>query len=143
MNLALYIAKRIAFNRQKSFSRFIIRLSVAATALSVMAMIITLAFVNGFQETVAEKVFSFWGHIRVQKYEPNKSLVAEETPINKNDTIENIIRHEKGVLRVQNFATKSAVIEKNKEIEGVLLKGIEKAYDSSKLKTGPPSTTAQ
>ncbi len=134
MNLALYIAKRIAFNRQKSFSRFIIRLSVAATALSVMAMIITLAFVNGFQETVAEKVFSFWGHVRVQKYEPNKSLVAEETPINKNDTVENLIRHETGVLRVQSFATKSAVIEKNKEIEGVLLKGIEKAYDSSKLK---------
>ena len=134
MNLALYIAKRIAFNRQKSFSRFIIRLSVAATALSVMAMIITLAFVNGFQETVAEKVFSFWGHVRVQKYEPNKSLVAEETPIDKNDTVENLIRHETGVRRVQSFATKSAVIEKNKEIEGVLLKGIEKAYDSSKLK---------
>lgn len=134
LNLAFYIAKRIAFNRQKSFSRFIIRLSVAATALSVMAMIVTLAFVNGFQQTVAEKVFSFWGHVRVQKYEPNKSLVAEETPIDKNDTIENLIRQEPGVQRVQSFATKSAVLEKNKQIEGVLLKGIEKNYDSSKLK---------
>ena len=77
LNLAFHIAKRLAFNRQKSFSRFIIRLSVAATALSVMAMIVTMAFVNGFQQTVSEKVFSFWGNIRVQKYEPNKSLVAE------------------------------------------------------------------
>lgn len=135
MNLAFYIAKRIAFNRQKSFSRFIIRLSVAATALSVMAMIVTLAFVNGFQQTVSEKVFSFWGHVRVQKYEPNKSLVAEETAIAKNDTIEALIRNEPGVKQVQTFATKSAVLEKNKEIEGVLLKGIEKQYDSSKLKT--------
>ena len=134
MNLAFHIAKRIAFNRQKSFSRFIIRLSVAATALSVMAMIITLAFVNGFQQTVSEKVFSFWGHVRVQKYEPNKSLVAEESAIEKNDTIESMIRKEPGVQQVQSFATKSAVLEKNKEIEGVLLKGIEKDYDSSKLK---------
>ncbi len=134
MNLAFHIAKRIAFNRQKSFSRFIIRLSVAATALSVMAMIITLAFVNGFQQTVAEKVFSFWGHVRVQKYEPNKSLVAEETPIEKNDTIYSLIKQEPGVQQIQSFATKSAVLEKNKEIEGVLLKGIEKEYDSSKLK---------
>ena len=134
MNLAFYIAKRIAFNRQKSFSRFIIRLSVAATALSVMAMIITLAFVNGFQQTVSEKVFSFWGHVRVQKYEPNKSLVAEETPIDKNDTIELLLRKEPGVQQVQSFATKSAVIEKNKEIDGVLIKGIEKGYDSTKLK---------
>lgn len=134
MNLAFHIAQRIAFNRQKSFSRFIIRLSVAATALSVMAMIITLAFVNGFQQTVAGKVFSFWGHVRVQKYEPNKSLVAEETPIERNDSIELLLRREPGVQRVQSFATKSAVLEKNKEIDGVLLKGIEKGYDSSKLK---------
>ncbi len=134
MNLAFHIAKRVAFNRQKSFSRFIIRLSVAATALSVMAMIITLAFVNGFQQTVSDKVFSFWGHVRVQKYEPNKSLVAEETAIQKNDTIESVLRSEPGVRQVQSFATKSAVLEKNKEIEGVLLKGIEKNYDSSRLK---------
>ncbi len=135
MNLALHIAKRIAFNRQKSFSRFIIRLSVAATSLSVMAMIITLAFVNGFQQTVSGKVFSFWGHIRVQQYEPNKSLVAEETAIAKNDTIEALLRSEPGVKQVQSFATKSAILSKNKEIEAVLLKGIEKNYDSSKLKT--------
>jgi lipoprotein-releasing system permease protein len=135
LNLALHIAKRIAFNRQKSFSRFIIRLSVAATSLSVMAMIITLAFVNGFQQTVSGKVFSFWGHIRVQKYEPNKSLVAEESAIAKNDTIETLLRSEPGVKQVQSFATKSAILSKNKEIEAVLLKGIEKNYDSTRLKT--------
>jgi len=133
LNLAFHIAKRIAFNRQKTFSRFIIRLSITATALSVMAMIITLSFVNGFQRTVSEKVFSFWGHVRVQKYEPNKSLVAEETAINKDASIEALIRQDPDVLQLQSFATKSAVLEKNKEIEGVLLKGIERDYDSSRL----------
>ncbi len=133
MNLALHIAKRIAFNRQKSFSRFIIRLSVAATALSVAAMILTLAFVNGFQQTVSKKVFSFWGHIRVQEYEPNKSLVAEEIAIDKNDSIELVLKQQPGIKLVQSFATKSAVLEKNKEIEGVLLKGIESTYDSTEL----------
>ena len=135
MNLAFHIAKRIALNRQKSFSRFIIRLSVLATAISVMAMIITLAFVNGFQQKISAKVFSFWGHIRVQGYEPDKSLVAEESPIQKNDTIEWYIKKEPGIKKIQSFATKSAVLEKNKEIEGVLIKGIEKEYDSSELKT--------
>lgn len=134
LNLAFHIAKRVAFNRQQSFSRFIIRLSVAATAVSVMAMIIAMAFVNGFQQRVSEKVFSFWGHVRVQSYEPNKSIVAEETPVQKNDSIETLIRNEPGVKTVQGFATKSAVLEKNKEIEGVLIKGIEKDYDSSNLK---------
>ena len=90
-----------------------------------MSMIATLAFVNGFQQTVSSKVFSFWGHIRVQKFEPNKSLVAEETPIQKSPKIEQILQSEPGVVQVQTFATKSAIVEKNKEIEGVLLKGVE------------------
>ncbi len=97
-------------------------------------MIITLSFVNGFQQKVSEKVFSFWGHIRVQKYEAGKSLVAEETPLQKDPAVENIIHRQPGVTQVQGFATKSVVLEKNKEIEGVLLKGIEQHYDSSRLK---------
>jgi len=134
LNLALFIGKRIAFNKQKSFSRFIIRLSIAATAVSVAAMIITLAFVNGFQKTVSEKVFSFWGHVRVQHFEANKSLVSEENPIRRNDTVYRFIKQQAEVTQVQAFATKSAVLEKKKEIEGILFKGIEKDYDSSQLK---------
>ena len=134
MNLAFFIGKRIAFNKQKSFSRFIIRLSVAATALSVTSMIITLSFVNGFQQTVAKKVFSFWGHIRVQHYEVNKSLVSEETPIVKNDTVFKMLQQQTGVKHVQTFATKSAVIENNREIEAILFKGIEQDYDSVAIK---------
>ena len=133
MNFAFDIAKRIAFNKQRSFSRFIIRLSTAATALSVMAMIITLSFVNGFQQTISQKVFSFWGHIRVQHFEAGKALVAEESPITKNDSVQQIIQQQKGVQRVAIFATKSAVLEKKKEIEGVLFKGIDAHYDSTQL----------
>lgn len=97
-------------------------------------MIITIAFVNGFQQTVSEKVFSFWGHIRVQHYEGNKSIITEETPIEKNDTVVASIKQQKSFERVQAFATKSAVIEKNKEIEGILFKGVESDYDSTQLK---------
>ena len=133
MNVAYFIAKRIAFNRQKSFSRFIIRLATAATALSVAAMIITLSFVTGFQQAVSQKVFSFWGHIRVKQYEQAKALVAEETPLQKNDTVVNVLEHMPGIKTVQSFATKSAVIEKNKNIEGILLKGVESNYDFKNL----------
>ncbi len=97
-------------------------------------MIVTVSFVNGFQKTIAEKVFSFWGHIRVQQYEAGKSLIAEESPIKRNDTVEYILQHQPAVKRVQIFATKSGVIEKNKAIEGILFKGIDKQYDSTQLK---------
>jgi len=134
LGLSYHIAKRIAFNKQQSFSRFIIRLSVVATAVSIIAMIITLAFVNGFQEKVADKIFGFWGHIRVQKYETGKSLISEELPLTKNKAIEEMIAATPGVVSYQSFATKSAVLESNTEIEGVLIKGNEKNENHSALK---------
>ena len=128
MNTSFFIAKRIALNREQSFSRFIIRLAIAATTISVAAMILSLAFINGFQKVISEKVFSFWGHIRVQHFEPFKVSIAEETPILKNDTIEREISQLDNVAHIQPFATKSAIINANATIEGVLFKGVSKGY---------------
>src|SRR5687768_10493828 len=111
MNVSRFIGERVAFSKQRSFSKFIIRLSIAATVVSVAAMIITLAFVNGFQRTVSEKVFSFWGHIRVQRFEMNKSLVAEETPMPKSDSVVKALRRFPEVKQVQAFGTRSVVVE--------------------------------
>ena len=107
---------------------------MVATAVSIIAMIITLAFVNGFQEKVADKIFGFWGHIRVQKYETGKSLISEELPLTKNTAVENSMATTPGVVAYQSFATKSAVLESQNDIEGVLIKGIEKNENHSALK---------
>ena len=125
MNLPFFIAKRIALNEQQSFSRFIIRLSVAATVISVAVMIVTLSFVNGFQETVSNKVFSFWGHVRIQYRQPMKAAIAEEVPIEKNDTLERHVAAMPQVQSIHAFATKYAILKTPTEMEGLLLKGFE------------------
>lgn len=135
MQLATFLARRIAFNKQKSFSRFIIRLATAATALSVAAMIITLAFVNGFQYAVSNKIFNFWGHLRVQEYEPDKPVIAEESPWPPNDTTLQILHILPQVKQIQAIATKSAVVENNKDIEGILFKGVDSNYNFNNLKS--------
>lgn len=134
MKVARFIANRIAFNQQKSFSRFIIRLSIVATIISVMVMIVTLALANGFQEKVAQKIFSFWGHIRIQEKQPDKAVIAEETPITKNDTLVMAIKKNPEVASIHPFATKYAILKTKDEIEGVLVKGLDSTYDYNHLK---------
>lgn len=133
MNLPLFIARRIALNEQRSFSRFIIRLSIAATVISVMVMIVTLSFVNGFQETVSNKVFSFWGHVRIQYRQPQKANIAEEVPIRKEDTLARQVAAMPQVRSIQPFATKYAILKTPIDMEGLLLKGFENSKGFSNL----------
>jgi lipoprotein-releasing system permease protein len=133
VNVSSFIAQRIAFNQQKSFSRFIIRLSVAATVISVAVMIVTLSFVNGFQDTVSQKVFSFWGHVRIGYRQPMKASIAEEEPIESNDSLLRIVKNMPEVQTVHPFATKYAILKTDAEMEGVLLKGLDSTYNFQHL----------
>ncbi|MHA4847009.1 ABC transporter permease [Flavitalea antarctica] len=133
MNIASFIANRIAFNNQKSFSRFVIRLSIVATVISVMVMIVTLSFASGFQQTISQKIFSFWGHIRVHNYEMARVSIAEETPVLKNDSVDQLAKKYPEIKSVQVFATKTAIVKTSESIEMVLFKGVDKNYDFSNL----------
>ncbi|MFT4095125.1 MAG: ABC transporter permease [Niabella sp.] len=124
----------MAFNQTRSFSRFIIRLSIAATIISVAAMIITLAFANGFQQKVSEKVFSFWGHARIQEATPYSSVVAEETPITADPEIVNEIRNNPLIKDIYPFATRYAILKTKDDLQGVLVKGLDSSYPFSNLK---------
>ena len=131
--MPFFIAKRLISGDKKAFSTFILRISVLATTISVAAIIVALSFINGFQQLIAEKIFNFWGHMRVQHFEPIRSTIAEESPIYKIDSVENKISRFENISSIAPFITKSAIIKSNETIEGILVKGVDKNYPFEKI----------
>lgn len=116
MSIAFEIAKKISFQKQKTYTRFIVRLSVLATAISVAAILLTLSIVNGFQARISGKVYSFWGNIRVNSI--NGALL---TPDPKT---EQQLLQMPNVKSVEPFNTQSTVLAYGQEIEGVNARGM-------------------
>ena len=116
MNTAFEIAKRISFYKQKNYTRFIVRLSIAATAISVAAILLTFSIVNGFQSTISSKLYTFWGHIQISAVDG--ANLKEDSQVMKNiQTIPNI-------QSASAFLNQTMVLGKDIEIEGLNAKGI-------------------
>jgi lipoprotein-releasing system permease protein len=128
------LAKRLAFNNQKTFSKLIIRLAIAATAISVAVMIIASSAFNGFNDVITQKIFSLSGHIRITNREAVRINNAEETPFYSLDSVINpILKTMPEVDYVQPYFSKSGLLQSKTTIEGVLIKGVSSAYKFSAL----------
>jgi lipoprotein-releasing system permease protein len=116
LNTAFEIAKRISFYKQKNYTRFIVRLSIAATAISVAAILLTFSIVNGFQSTISTKLYAFWGHIQISAVDG--ANLKEDSLVIKN------IQRISNIQSVSAFLNQTMVLSKDVEIEGLNAKGI-------------------
>jgi lipoprotein-releasing system permease protein len=133
LHIGTFIASRLSGRHQQSLSGLVVRLSLLATVFSVSVMILTLAFVSGFQEAIAKKVFSFSGHIRVQQHPPQSSDLSDESPSIANDSISDMIRRTGHVERVDAYINKTCLMRSPSSMEGIMLKGVEKDFTKNRF----------
>jgi len=131
LNFPYFLAKRITLEGNRTFSKLIVRVTVGALALAIMAIILAVAILNGFKDEITEKQRGFFGDIIILKNEKNDSYV--NTPIFLDAQQIDRIKQNPNVLEVYPFATKAGIMNVKGEVEGVLLKGIDKDYDQNFL----------
>ena len=127
MNLPFFIAQRITFNSKRTFSKLIVRIAILGIMLGLAVMILAVAIVKGFKSEIREKVRGFAGDIQVVKYDLNTSY--ENSPFSINPATLKTIKGYPEISHTQAFATKPGIINTNDEVEGVVLKGVDKDYN--------------
>ena len=130
MNLARFISNRTYNGQKKTFSTFVSRIAVASIALSIAAIIISYSILKGFQKDISEKLFSFGSHLTITKYDLNESY--ESSPINTYSDFY-LKPNFKNISHIQRFAYKAALFKTEDEVNGVLLKGVDKKFYATKF----------
>ncbi len=132
MNFPLYLANRINVKGQRTFSKLIVRVTIGALAIAIIAILLSVAILRGFKEEITTKQRGFFGDIIVTK----QTLADYElTPVLLTDSQINQILNTQNIESIHGFATKVGVISVNDEVEGAMLKGVEADYDQRFLKS--------
>ncbi|KAF0220716.1 MAG: lipoprotein-releasing system permease [Geobacteraceae bacterium] len=121
MPYELFIGLRyLKAKRKSAFISIITVISTAGVALGVMALIIVLAVMTGFEESLTEKILGTNAHIVVLK--SNEGI--EDYP----GTIEKL-KKIKGVVAATPFIYSQVMLSTGKNVSGVVLRGIDTKTD--------------
>ncbi|MVZ61148.1 ABC transporter permease [Sphingobacterium humi] len=131
MNFPFFLAKRITLSGQRTFSKLIVRVTIGALTLAIMAIILAVAILRGFKGEITDKQRGFFGDVIILKNDRNDSYV--NTPISLNSQEIAKLEQDPNIMNVYPFATKAGIMNVKGEVEGVLLKGIDKDYDQDFL----------
>ncbi|MBB6325630.1 lipoprotein-releasing system permease protein [Algoriphagus iocasae] len=132
MNVSYFIAKRISFKRAGGFSATIHKIAVGSLAIGLAVSLLSFMVLGGFQKTVSDKVYGFTGHYQVQRF--TMSNAFEEAPFSLNSEFAQEYSQLPFVNRIQSFAHKAALVKGENEVEGILVKGVGKDFDTLSFK---------
>ena len=128
MNTELFIAKKIIKSGgEKSFSRPIVKISIAGIALGIIVMILTISISKGFKGEIRNRISIFGSHIKVINIGSYNSW--ENSPIIKDEDLILKLSDIKGISSINIFANKTGIIKSSEDIQGVILKGVDLNYN--------------
>jgi lipoprotein-releasing system permease protein len=129
LNLEYFIAKRLttAKSHKSSISSPIIKIAIAAIAIGMIMMIISISTGIGLQKKIRQKVAAFNGHILISNFDDNQSQ-ASVNPVSLNQDFYPKFTTVKGIEHIQAVGVKAGIIRTEKAFEGIVFKGVGKDF---------------
>ena len=135
MNFEFFISKRLisAKDYKSSISAPIIKIAVAAIAIGVIMMLVSVATSTGLQQKIRDKIAAFNGHITIGNLNNNNSQISIKPIPSQQDFYPDFDEVE-GIDHIQVVATKYGVIRTETDFEGIVVKGVGVDYRWDYLK---------
>ena len=131
VNLAYFISRRI-YEKDRNRHRIsspVLKIAIGAIALGMAVMLIAISTGIGLQRDIRRNLSAFAGHIQITA--PYDAASARTPSISKKQDFYPDFSSVPQVARVQAFARQAGVLKKEDEFAGLILKGIDSAYDRS------------
>ncbi|MEM9341272.1 MAG: ABC transporter permease [Bacteroidota bacterium] len=129
MNLSYFISNRISKNSAGTFSTTINRIAVVSTGLGLAVLIIAFMVLYGFKAEIKNKIYSFSGHLIINKYTLSTSF--EESSITVSDTLIRLLESYELTDTFQPYAMKAGLLKTSEEVQGVIIKGVDSRFDTA------------
>ena len=124
-----FVARRFLPRDRNGFSGPLVTIATLSIALGVLVMVMAVSILRGFQGEIRQKVVGFGSHMVVTGYAMGNTY--EELPVDVGRPEVERIRNTPGVKHVGFFANKGGMIKTEDQIHGIILKGVDRGYDST------------
>ncbi|MBO7185670.1 MAG: ABC transporter permease [Alistipes sp.] len=128
MKTEFYIARRLSSRRGGAKAGVMERVATIATAVSIAVIVVTLSVVVGFKHNLASLMSSASSDIVLTA--PASRGVVSGVLIERSTEVEQIATSAPHI-RITPYTAKEGVLKSEDNIMGVMLKGVDKSYDSS------------
>ena len=108
--------------QQGSFSTFAGILAILGLGLGIAALTLTFSIIEGFENTISEKIARFDGHLRIEHY-------LDMPMSHENEFLDSLLAETKIVYQSTAFIQNPALLRKGQQAEGVVVVGLEKLND--------------
>jgi len=100
-----------------------------SVAVSIMVMILSITISDGFKKEIKNKTSGFSGEIML--HSPGVEITTSQYPVLSNPSFLDSLTNLEGVVAIQPYVYRSAIIKQNDEIQGVIIKGVDSLFDWS------------
>jgi lipoprotein-releasing system permease protein len=95
-------------------------------------MLLSVGIIKGFKEGVYNKVYDFVGHIQISNFQVNPNSIITDWPMERQPAFEKWAKDSGKITYFQPVAYATGILQNNKGIEGVVIKGAEALMHDSR-----------